>query len=176
MALLYRSYECIQLGLALEIAEKPRRAFPRGEAPQADAVPGPTAGHLSLVDHRRVALFAQPSRKGLRADGQRGSGARRVALFAQPSRKAVRIDPPLGGRELKRKAARRRRRPWLGLHHTLRRGPLVLRHLRPAGWLPLHRCKRLHFDIRRCGFRMTYALCWIGERCGFGRWLWELLR
>src|SRR6266852_2826789 len=56
MALLYRSYECIQLGLALEIAEKPRRAFPRGEAPQAYAVPGPTAGHLSLGDHRRVAL------------------------------------------------------------------------------------------------------------------------
>src|SRR5260370_27927802 len=131
MALLYRSYECIQLGLALEIAEKPRRAFPRGEAPQADAVPGSAAGHLSLVHHRRVALFTKPSRK------------------------AVSVDPPLGGGELKRKATRRL---WLGLDCAFRRGPLVLRHLRPAGWPSLHRCERLHLDIRRCGFRLGYQL------------------
>src|SRR5258708_34672742 len=105
MALLYRSYECIQLGLALEIAEKPRRAFPRREAAQADAVPGPAAGHLSLVHHRRVALFTKPSRK------------------------AVSVDPPLGGGEVKSKAPRRL---WLGLHCACRRGPRVVRHLKPA--------------------------------------------
>src|SRR5260370_14866328 len=149
MALLYRSYECIQLGLALEIAEKSRRAFPRGEAAQADAVPGPAAGHLSLVDERRVALFAKPSRE------------------------AVRVDPPLGRGKLKRKAARRL---WLELHRTLRRGPLVLRHLGPAGPLPLDRCARLYLDIRPCGFRMGYDLRWSRQRRRFGPWLRQLLR